>query len=123
MSDYGSDWEQELKKKVPPATTAPFGDEARAQKEQQQIEKAAGEHKRDVAIRNIIGLGMNVLVGVIFVIIIVAVGTLGYHLLVPIKYHWLDSGELQNVKDFVLSGTIVGLGTRYFWQYLEAKQK
>ena len=76
-----------------------------------------------MAIRSIIGVGMNVLVGVIFVIIIVAVGTLGYHLLVPIKCHWLDSSELQNVKDFVLSGTIVGLGTRYFWQYLEAKQK
>lgn len=121
MSNRGSGSEQEFRK-LPTPTSTHAGELARAQEEEQQIEKAARQHKRDETIRNIIGCGMYVLVSVIFVIIIGAVGMLGYHLLFPTRHHLLDPDELQNVKDFVLNGAIVGLGTSYFRQYLEAKR-
>ena len=123
--------EQEFRK-LPTPTSTSAGELARAkgeeqhiekQEKQQQFEKAAGEHKRDETIRNIIGCGMYVLAVLIFFIIICAVGMLGYHLLVPTKHHLLDSGELQRVKDFVISGTIVGLGTSYFRRYMETIRK
>ena len=59
---------------------------------------------------------------VVFVIIILAVATLGFHLLAPSTCHWLKPDELQEVKNAVLSGAVVGLGTTYLRRYVEERQ-
>lgn len=54
---------------------------------------------------------------VIFVSIIATVITLTWHILAP--WDWLDPEELSTLKNFVLSGAIVGLGTSYLRKYLD----
>lgn len=97
-------------------------DRAAAQAEEQQLEKAASEHRRGEVARKIIAWGMWILMIVVFVIIISAIATLGFHLLAPSTYHWLKPDELQEVKNAVLSGAVVGLGTTYFRRYVEERQ-
>ena len=63
------------------------------------------------------------LVGVVLFIIIIAAATLGWHLLLPGHVHWLNDAELQDVKNFILSGAIVGLGTHYVRQFLEPRHR
>ena len=86
------------------------------------MEKAASEHWRGEVARRIIAWGMWILIVVVFIIIIAAVATFGFHLLVPGTYHWLEPDELQEVKNAVLSGAVVGLGTTYLRRYLEEKR-
>ena len=59
--------------------------------------------------------------GAVFVIVVMAVVTLGYHLLAPNTWHWFQPDELQDIKNFVLSGAVVGLGTTYIRRYLEER--
>jgi len=59
------------------------------------------------------------LIAVVFFIIIAAVLTLGWHLLAPDGWHWLSGSSLQDVKDFVLSGALVGFGTAYVRRYFK----
>ena len=55
---------------------------------------------------------------VVFVIIISAVLTLGYHLLAPSSYHWLSPGEIEQVRNAVVSGSFVALGTTYLRRFI-----
>ena len=64
---------------------------------------------------------MWVLMAVVFVVVVGAVFTLGYHHLFSKTWHWLDEDELQDIKNFVLSGAVVGLGTTYIRRYLEGR--
>ena len=57
----------------------------------------------------------------IFVIVIGAVCILGWHHLSPERWHWLDEKALRDIKNFVLSGAVVGLGTNYIRRYLETR--
>lgn len=109
---------------VIPAVSAPdpnLDDPASAQAEQQQLERAASGHRRDEIARRIIAWGMWILMVVVFAIIISALITLAWHLLLPDTCHWLDKGDLQEVKNAVLSGTVVGLGTTYLRRYVEER--
>ena len=56
----------------------------------------------------------------VFIVVAGAVSTLGYHLLTPNKWHWLNPDELQDIKNSVLSGAIVGLGASYIRRYLDS---
>ncbi len=42
-------------------------------------------------------------------------------MLAPESYRWLDETRLGNVKDFMLSGAVVGLGTAYIRRNLDAQ--
>lgn len=119
-----SDLRQDRGRRIPiPSAPVPnSADRAAAQAEEQQLEKAASEHWRGEVARRIIAWGMWILIVVVFIIIIAAVATLGFHLLVPGTYHWLEPDELQEVKNAVLSGAVVGLGTTYLRRYLEEKR-
>lgn len=113
-------------RKVIPQPAAPDHnpvDRAAAQAEEQQLEKEASKHRRDEVARKIIAWGMHILMIVVFVLIISAVITLGFHLLAPEAYHWLGPDELQEVKNAVLSGAVVGLGTTYLRRYVEDEGK
>ena len=56
---------------------------------------------------------------VIFVIIVAAFTTLGYHLIMPDEWRWLEEPELRQVRSVVLSGAVVGLGTTYLRRYID----
>ena len=91
----------------------------RAESEKQNLEKKRSEHYRDQVSRKILAWGIWILIIVIFVIVVGAVFTLGYHHIFPNKWHWLGKDELQDIKNLVLSGAVVGLGTTYIRRYLE----
>ena len=57
----------------------------------------------------------------IFVIVIGAVCILGWHHLSPERWHWLDEKALRDIKNFVLSDAVVGLGTNYIRRFLETR--
>ena len=65
---------------------------------------------------------MWVLIVVVFVVIILAVFTLGFHHLTPETWHWLNKNALQDIKNLVLSGAVVGFGTSYMRKYLERQR-
>ena len=114
----------ETRKEIPRPPILPAenrGDKAAAQAEEQQLERASSEHKRDEIARRILAWGMWVLMIVVFVIVTGAVFALGYHLVLPNGWHWLEDTELQDIKNFVLSGAVVGLGTMYIRRYLEGR--
>ena len=124
MSNEQSSSGQGTERRTIPTPSAPVpspADRATAQAEEQQLEKAASEHRRGEVARKIIAWGMWILMVVVFIIIILAVFTLGFHLLAPCKYHWLKPDELQEVKNAVLSGAVVGLGTTYLRRYVEER--
>lgn len=104
--------------KVPPLDRG-TADPAAAQAEEHQLEKAASKHLRDEIARKIIAWGMWVLMVVVFLVIISAVFTLGFHLLTPKWLHWLCEEDLQEVRNAVLSGAVVGLGTTYLRKYVQ----
>lgn len=110
---------------VPPQEPLPVdGDsESRsaAEAEEQGLERKRGEHSRDQKSRWILAVGMWLLMIAIFVIVIGAVCILGWHHLSPERWHWLDEKALRDIKNFVLSGAVVGLGTNYIRRYLETR--
>ena len=93
--------------------------EIQALNEQNQLEKARNEHFRDETFHKIIAIGSWILLGSLFLVIIGSVLVLGWHLLVPKHWKFLEPEELQEIKDLILSGAVVGLGTNYFRKYLE----
>ena len=97
-------------------------DRRAAQSEEFQLEREASEHRRDEIARNILAWGMWILMIVVFAIIILAIATLGFHLLAPETYHWLDKDSLRQVRSAVLSGAVVGLGTTYLRRYLQDRE-
>lgn len=94
---------------------------AQAEAERQELERKRSEHDRDQISRRILAWGTWTLMGAVFVIVVMAVVTLGYHLLAPNTWHWFQPDELQDIKNFVLSGAVVGLGTTYIRRYLEER--
>ena len=86
--------------------------EIQAAKEQHQLEKARNEHSRYETSREIIAIGSWILLGTLFIVIIGSVLVLGWHLLVPKDWEFLEPAELREIKDLILSGAVVGLGTR-----------
>lgn len=62
---------------------------------------------------------MWVLIIIVFTVVCGAIIALGWHLIFPNSYHWLSPTELQDVKNFILSGAVVGLGTSYMRRYFE----
>lgn len=122
MRQPTSDQEMERKKIPSPTGLAPTSDDrATAQAEQHDLEKDASKHHRDEVARKIIAWGMWILMATVFAVVIFAVFTLGFHLLVPTEWRWLDSEELQEVKNAVLSGAVVGLGTTYLRKYIDER--
>ena len=93
--------------------------EIQAVQEQHQLEKARNEHFRDETSRKIIAYGSWILLCSLFAVIIGSVLVLGWHLLVPKNWEFLEPEELREIKDLVLSGAVVSLGTNYFRKYLE----
>lgn len=91
-----------------------------AEAEKQELQKRRSEHYRDQTSRTILALCMWILMVMVFIIVAGAVSTLGYHLLTPNEWHWLSTDELQDIKNSVLSGAIVGLGTSYIRKYLDS---
>ena len=87
--------------------------------EERQLVSARNEHKRDEKSRTIIAIGMWIILSVILAIIAISVFTIGYHFLTPKEWHWLDKPMVQEIKNFLLSGAIVGLGTNYIGRYLK----
>ena len=109
-----------------PRQLAPYSHEetesiALAEAEQQDLERSRSKHYRDQKSRRILAWGTWILMVVVFIVVVGAVFTLGYHLLFPNTWYWLDPDELQDIKNFVLSGAVVGLGTTYIRRYLEER--
>lgn len=105
---------------VPPQPAPPSHGDSLAESEAQELQKKRSEHYRDQTSRTILALCMWILLVMVFIVIAGAVSTLGYHLLMPDKWHWLSQDELQDIKNSVLSGAIVGLGTSYIRRYLDS---
>ena len=85
--------------------------------EERQLVSARNEHKRDEKSRTIIAFGMWIILIVILAIIAISVFTIGYHSLTP--QGWLEKPMVQEIKNFLLSGAIVGLGTNYIGRHLK----
>ena len=66
---------------------------------------------------------MCALMVVLFVLATFAIFTLGWHLVVPEYWYWLKDDELQEIKNFVLSGAMVGVGTAYIRRYLDDRTR
>ena len=93
--------------------------EIQALNEQNQLKKARNEHFRYETFHKIIAIGSWILLGSLFLVIIGSVLVLGWHFLVPKHWKFLEPEELQEIKDLILNGAVVGLGTNYFRKYLE----
>ena len=90
-----------------------------AENEERQLEKARNEHVIDETSRKIIGWGSWMLLGSLLFVLIASVLVLGWHLLAPKAWEFLEPEKIQSIKDLILSGAVVGLGTNYFRRYLE----
>lgn len=124
MSEDNDGNPPETRKEIPQQLPTPAltrGDRAAALAEEQDLQKASSEHRRDEVARRILAWGMWALMIVVFVIVTGAVFSLGYHLVLPRSWHWLEDTELQDIKNFVLSGAVVGLGTTYMRRYFEGR--
>ena len=106
-------------RRIPPEPPPDGADDRMAAlREEQELERAARGHRHDEIAQKIIAWGMWSVLIVVFVIITDAALTLGYHMLLPNKIHWLCEQELQDVKNAVLSGVAVALGTTYLRRYI-----
>ena len=90
-----------------------------AEREEQQLEHDRDKHKRDRLKHSVLGHCILALIILVFSIIFFAIFTLGWHMLVPDSRQWLTVERLDDVKDFVLSGALVGLGTAYLRRFLD----
>ena len=103
---------------------APYEDNRSSEEEdalfaEHKIDRVRKEHGREQISRSIMMYGIWALMIVLFAVAVFAVISLGWHTLVPVKYHWLTDEQFQDIKSFVLSGTIVGLSTSFLKRYLE----
>ena len=89
------------------------------QSTQQKLDSSKREHDREQTSRTIMMWGIWSLMVALFIIAVSAVVTLGWHTLTPESCHWLNDEQLQDIKDFVLSGAVVGLSTSFLRRYLE----
>ena len=92
-----------------------------AEAERHQLERERSEHGRDQAARKLIGYCMLALIFVVSAIILFAVISLAWHMLTPGRLHWLNDGQLGDIKNFMLSGAVVGLGTAYIRRFLDGQ--
>lgn len=88
-----------------------------------KIDRERKEHGREQRSRSIMMYGVWALMVVLFAIAVSAVFSLGWHTLLPEKWHWLTDEQFQDIKSFVLSGAIVGLSTTFLKRYLEPLPK
>ncbi len=86
-----------------------------AENEQRELERSRSEHKRDQVSRQIMAYGSYILMAAIWLSIIGAVFTVSAHTLT--NFGWLSEEDYRTVKNFVLSGAVVGLGTTYLKKY------
>ena len=104
----------------PPETDSRSNSEqARAEEEERQLERDRAEHERDQTTRHLVGVCLNVLIVLIFFVILAAVATLGWHMLTPDRLHWLTDPQLRDVKNFMLSGALVSIGSAYLRRFLD----
>lgn len=85
-------------------------------------EREDSRHRRDETFRGLLAKGLLCLTGLVLVIVVFSLITLAWHMLLPggaDGFHWLCPAELRVVKDFMLSGAIVTLGTQYIRRYME----
>ena len=82
------------------------------------VQKAREEHWREKQTLHVITCCIWVLIILVFSVVALSIFALGLHMLFP-KYGWLTKDELEAVKNFMLSGAVVGLGTTYMRRYLE----
>jgi len=75
------------------------------QLEELAAQKAVDEHDRDRITKNIISWCMRGLIILVFLVIGLAIIALGWHTLLPEKWHWLTTKQFTDVKNFMLSGT------------------
>ncbi len=76
------------------------------------------EHGRDRITREVVAWCLRALIIIVFLVVFGAVFALGWHTLLPDKWHWLSSKQFQDVKDFMLSGAIVSVGATYMRRYI-----
>jgi len=114
----------ENQKPTIPKPSLPQSDEKSrrdAKKEQQQFEKEQSEHERDQITRKVLAWCMWGFIAAVFVLMIGSVLTLGWHSLSSKNLHWLDYEQIQVLKNFVLSGAVVGFGTTYLRRYIDGR--
>lgn len=114
---------REMPAPPPPSPPDDPSSRASAQAEEHELERAKSEHARDELSRKLIGYGIATLIVTVFIVIIGSVVTLGVHHLLPEDTHWLGSDRLQDVKNFVLSGAVVGLGVNYARRYFDGPNR
>ena len=85
---------------------------------QLQDERLRETARQDKYLRWILALGTWAIAVVILLIVIGAIIALGWHLLFP-EWCWLDTDQLQNIKDVMLSGVAVGLGSAYLRKIID----
>lgn len=81
-------------------------------------ERAVDNHGRDRITLDIIAWCLRILIIIVVVVVAFAILTLAWHTLAPDNLGWLDEGELQQIKDFMLSGALVSLAVGFMKRYI-----
>ena len=102
----------------PPTDVSPQSQQD-AEDEERGLERARSKHRRDQITRHIVAGGMWTLIVLAFAWLASCVIVLGMHTLLQKEWHWLTGDQVTDLKNFVLSGAIVGLGTTYLRRYLD----
>ena len=103
---------------TPPKHVSPQSQQD-AENEQRELDRARSKHRRDQVTRHIVAGGMWTLIVLAFAWLASCVIVLGIHTLLHEDSHWLTDQQVLDLKNFVLSGAIVGLGTTYLRRYLD----
>ena len=85
---------------------------------ERDLERETNAHNRSEMLRATSGWGIQQILRTLFWVLIATILTVAIHYLAPEKYKWLGPDDVQRLKDFLLSGAVVGLVSTYLRNYL-----
>lgn len=88
----------------------------------EKLENLAGQKKideygRERNTRDVASSCLIALIILVFLVIASTIFTLAAHTLTPESWHWLTPDQYQDIKNFVLSGSMVGLAVTVMRKY------
>ena len=115
-----------------PQPDATASERLTAAEEKRLLERERTKHERDQRQLFVIGWSGTILIVLIVGILFCASFTLAWHMLTPKNmpecgldnaiqrcWQWLKDDQLTVVKNFMLSGALVGLGTTYMRRFVD----
>lgn len=80
-------------------------------------QKKIDDHGRERRTRNVASWCLILLIILICIVVTLAILTLAGHTLAPESWHWLTPSQYQDIKNFVLSGAMVGVAISVMRKY------